>query len=88
MRFRRQILIGLQGMGMCAVVWAFAWAGVCAAQAAGTQQDVATVQGKVVHQPGGQGIRKVTVQLTEAEGDTPQEYTTCLLYTSPSPRDA
>ncbi|MGB7844810.1 MAG: carboxypeptidase-like regulatory domain-containing protein, partial [Candidatus Acidiferrum sp.] len=34
------------------------------------------VQGKVVQEPGGQGIRKVIVQLKSASGDAQQDYTT------------
>ena len=48
------------------------WAGVCAGQSGG-----GTVSGKVVQEPGGQGIRKVVVELTAAEeGESGKEYRT------------
>jgi len=51
--------------------------GVCAGAAAGQGGATGNVTGKVVQDPGGQGIRKVIVELTEGEeGEAGKEYRT------------
>jgi protocatechuate 3,4-dioxygenase beta subunit len=61
-------------IGFAAVVWVagLLWMGVCAGQSGG-----GSVSGKVVQEPGAQGIRKVVVELTATgEGDSAKEYRT------------
>ena len=51
--------------------------GVCSGQTAGGAGTTGSVSGKVVQEPGGQGIRKVVVTLTSTErGDSPSAYST------------
>jgi uncharacterized GH25 family protein len=68
---------------VAAVLWAGLCTGVCGGQAetppgAGTAVTANgtknVVQGKVVQEPGGQGIRKVKVMLISRSSQTPQEY--------------
>ncbi len=71
------------GRIIAAVLWAGLCTGVCAGQAetspgAGTAAAANgtknIVQGKVVQEPGGQGIRKVKVMLISRSSQTPQEF--------------
>ena len=74
MKILRQLLLG--------VMYAVACAGICVAQeqaSAGAAPSAAsetknTVQGKVVQEPGGQGIRKVKVSLRGASGQRHELY--------------
>ena len=53
------------------------WVGLCAGQSSAPSGPSGSVTGKVVQDPGGQGIRKVVVELAEqAEGETAKEYKT------------
>jgi protocatechuate 3,4-dioxygenase beta subunit len=61
------------------IVGVMLWGMACAAigaQAEPAQQVQSSVQGKVVQEPGGQGIRKVIVQLKNASGNSSQDCVT------------
>ena len=66
----RQFIVGMICVGICASV------GVCSGQPAAGQQALGSVQGKVVQEAGGLGIRKVLVELVGQNPEKPQEYTT------------
>jgi Carboxypeptidase regulatory-like domain len=66
-----QFVLGM----ICAGVCALPGAPVCRAQTA-EQQGLGNVQGKVVEEVSGQGIRKVIVRLSGSGGEPHQEYTT------------
>jgi Carboxypeptidase regulatory-like domain len=64
MRFLSRLVVGVLWVGLCA--------GVCTGQAANETKTI--VQGKVVQEPGGQGIRKVKVTLIARVSQTHPAY--------------
>lgn len=73
-RLRSFATVRMTGGGVCLrmltkmLVLGMVSAGVCGGQSTGPTATAGNVAGKVVHEPGGQGIRKVVVELTEVEG--------------------